>query len=82
MGTCDNEDSDEVDITVIAAPAAEAPKQLEAGDDAAPAAEADGVAEAEVHEVEAEEVSDAEADAIPEAELLSEFDKLEKSAEG
>jgi len=27
-------------------------------------------------------VSDAEADAIPEAELLSEFDKLEKSAEG
>ena len=70
------------EMGLIAAPAAEAPKQLEAGDDDGVAAGADGIAEAEVHEVEAEEVSDAEADAIPEAELLSEFDKLEKSAEG
>jgi phage shock protein A len=70
------------EMGLIAAPAAETPKQLEAGDDDGVAADADGIAEAEVHEVEAEEVSDAEADAIPEAELLSEFDKLEKSAEG
>ena len=70
------------EMGLIAAPAAEAPKQLEAGDDDASAAQADGIAEAEVHEVEAEEVSDAEAESIPEAELLSEFDRLEKSAEG
>ena len=67
------------DMGLIAAPASEAPKQLEAGDDEA---QVDGVAEAEAHEVEAEEMSEAETDAIPEAELLSEFDKLEKSAEG
>ena len=55
------------------------PKQLEAGD-AAPAAEA---VEAEPVEAQAEVVSEGEADQIPEAQLLSEFDKLEgKSAEG
>ncbi|MCH1571433.1 MAG: PspA/IM30 family protein [Longimicrobiales bacterium] len=70
------------DMGLIAAPASEAPKQLEAGDDDVPVADADGIAEAEVHEVEAEVVSEAEVDAIPEAQLLSEFDKLEKSAEG
>ena len=43
---------------------------------------ADGAAEAPIEEADVEEVSDAEAEAIPEAELLSEFDKLEKSAEG
>ena len=48
----------------------EAPKQLESGD---PAAEAQAVQEAEV-----EEVSEEEAASIPEAQLLSEFDKLEE----
>ena len=70
------------DMGLIAAPASEAPKQLEAGDDDVSEADADGISEAEVHEVEAKVLSEAEVDAIPEAQLLSEFDKLEKSAEG
>ena len=61
------------DMGLIAAPQAEAPKQLEAGDDEpAVAAHASPVEEADV-----EVVSEEEADSIPEAELLSEFDKLE-----
>lgn len=65
------------EMGLIAAPAAEAPRQLEAGDDE-PVAEGAPVKDADV-----EEVSEAEANQIPEAELLSEFDKLEeKQAEG
>jgi phage shock protein A len=57
------------EMGLIAAPAKEEPKQLSDGDD---------VMDAEVEEVSAEE-----ANSIPEAELLSEFDKLEgKRAEG
>jgi phage shock protein A len=64
------------EMGLIAAPAAEAPRQLEAGDD-------EVAAEAPVQDADVEEVSEAEADQIPEAELLSEFDKLEeKQAEG
>ena len=67
------------EMGLIAPPSqSEAPKQLEAPD----AAAADGAAEAPIEEADVEEVSDAEAEAIPEAQLLSEFDKLEKSAEG
>lgn len=67
------------EMGLIAAPESAAPKQLEAGD-AAPAAES---VEAETVEAQAEVVSEGEADQIPEAQLLSEFDKLEgKSAEG
>jgi phage shock protein A len=55
------------EMGLIAAPEASAkPKQLEAG--------ADG----SVKDADVEEVSEAEADGIPEAELLSEFDKLEE----
>jgi len=62
------------EMGLIAAPAAEAPRQLEAGDDEA---------DAPVQDADVEEVSEAEAEQIPEAELLSEFDKLgEKQAEG
>ncbi len=69
------------DMGLIAAPEAEAPKQLEAGDDDEVVAEA-ATAEAEVKEAQVEEVSEAEAQQIPEAQLLSEFDKLqEKQAE-
>lgn len=65
------------DMGLIAAPQAEAPKQLEAGDDEpAAAAHASPVEEADV-----EVVSEEEAASIPEAELLSEFDKLEGRAE-
>jgi phage shock protein A len=65
------------DMGLIAAPQAEAPKQLEAGDDEpAVAAHASPVEEADV-----EVVSEEEADSIPEAELLSEFDKLEGRTE-
>jgi phage shock protein A len=57
------------EMGMIAAPAKEEPKQLSDGD---------GVMDAEVEEVSAEEAAN-----IPEAELLSEFDKLEgKRAEG
>ena len=69
------------EMGLIAAPEAEAPKQLEAPDEA-PAATNDGVTAGEVQEADVEEVSEAEAEQIPEAELLSEFDKLsEKAAE-
>ena len=59
----------------LIAPPTEAPKQLGDGDESADAAsgEGDGVVDAQV-----EEVTDAEAESIPEAELLSEFDKLEE----
>lgn len=64
------------EMGLIAPPtASEAPKQLEAPD-----AAADGVAPP-IEEADVEELSEAEAEAIPEAQLLSEFDKLEKSAE-
>jgi phage shock protein A len=68
------------DMGLIAAPdATEEPKQLEAGDDAAPVEVA---AEPAVQDAQVEEVSEAEAESIPEAQLLSEFDKLEgKQAE-
>jgi len=57
------------EMGLIAAPAKEEPKQLSDGE---------GVMDAEVEEVSAEEAAN-----IPEAELLSEFDKLEgKRAEG
>ncbi len=59
--------------------ATEEPKQLEAGDAPAPAAApaAAPPAAPAVQEAQVEEVSEAEAAAIPEAQLLSEFDKLE-----
>jgi phage shock protein A len=65
------------DMGLIAAPSqAEEPKQLEAGDEEAPEA-------ASVQEAQIEEVSEAEAAKIPEAQLISEFDKLkDKQAEG
>ena len=53
----------------------------EAGDDEGETEGGEGVTEVEALEVDAQPVSDAEADAIPEAELLSEFDKLERSSE-
>ncbi len=63
------------DMGLIAPPdAAEAPKQLEAGDDDDAAA----APEPEIQDAEVEEVSEAEAQKIPEAQLLSEFDKLEE----
>ena len=64
------------DMGLIEAPdSGEEPKQLEAGDEAAePAAAGDG----EVQDAQVEEVTEAEAAGIPEAELLSEFDKLEE----
>jgi len=68
------------DMGLIAPPEpAEKPKQLEAGEDSVDAEKSDpGVQDAEV-----EEVSEVEAKKIPEAQLLSEFDKLEeKQAEG
>ena len=64
------------EMGLIAPPEKKAPKQLSDGDteEAAEAAgEGDGVVEAEV-----EEVSETEAQGIPEAELISEFDKLEE----
>ena len=65
------------EMGLIAAPQAEAPKQLEAGDDEpAAAAHASPVEEADV-----EVASEEEANSIPEAELLSEFDKLEGRTE-
>jgi phage shock protein A len=65
------------DMGLIAAPSqAEEPKQLEAGDEEAPEA-------ASVQDAKIEEVSEAEAAKIPEAQLISEFDKLkDKQAEG
>jgi phage shock protein A len=54
--------------------ATEEPKQLEAGDAPAPAAAP--AAAPVVQEAQVEEVSEAEAAAIPEAQLISEFDKL------
>jgi len=69
------------EMGLIAAPSeAEEPKQLGAGDEDGEADEAE--AEPEVQEAQVEDVSDAEAAAIPEAQLLSEFDKLgEKQVE-
>jgi phage shock protein A len=65
------------EMGLIAAPQAEAPKQLEAGDDEpAAAAHASPVEEADV-----EVASEEEANSIPEAELLSEFEKLEGRTE-
>ncbi len=64
------------EMGLIAAPQAEAPKQLEAPD--APAS-----AEAEAVPADAGEEGGSDPEAIPEAELLSEFDKLEeRSADG
>ena len=65
-----------VDMGLIEPPdSAEKPKQLEAGDEAAePAAAGDD----EVQDAQVEEVTEAEAASIPEAQLLSEFDKLEE----
>ena len=62
--------------------ATEEPKQLEAGDAPAPAAAPAAAPPAPpaapaVQEAQVEEISEAEAAAIPEAQLLSEFDKLE-----
>ncbi len=68
------------DMGLIAPPEpAEKPKRLEAGEDSVEVEKSDpGVQDAEV-----EEVSEVEAKKIPEAQLLSEFDKLEeKQAEG
>jgi phage shock protein A len=68
------------DMGLIAAPdAAEEPKQLEAGDEAPPV---EAAAEPAVKDAQVEEVSEAEAESIPEAQLLSEFDKLEDKQAG
>jgi phage shock protein A len=68
------------DMGLIAPPEpAEKPKQLEAGEDSVEAEKSDP----SVQDAEVEEVSEVEAKKIPEAQLLSEFDKLEeKQAEG
>ena len=58
------------EMGLIEAPAAQAPKQLEAGDD-------DEAADGPVQEAQVEEAS-SDDDGIPEAQLLSEFDKLEE----
>lgn len=55
------------EMGLIAAPKAEAPKQLESPDDD----------DASVEDADVEEVSASEEEQIPEAQLLSEFDKLE-----
>ena len=61
------------EMGLIAPPSeSEAPRQLESG-----AAE-EAAAEPAVQEAEVEEVSDDEAEQIPEAQLISEFDKLEE----
>ena len=65
------------EMGLIEAPAAQAPKQLEAGDDEADGASATAQpVDGKVQDAEVEEAS--EDDAIPEAQLLSEFDKLEE----
>ena len=62
------------EMGLIAPPSeSEAPRQLESGGAAEEAA-----AEPSVQEAEVEEVSDDEAEQIPEAQLISEFDKLEE----
>jgi phage shock protein A len=58
---------------------AEEPKQLEAGDDEPAAARPAPAAGEEIQEAQVEEVSDAEAEKIPEAQLISEFDRLGKN---
>ncbi len=58
------------EMGLIEAPAAEAPKQLEAGGE-----EADSAADGQIQEAEVVEEED---ETIPEAQLLSEFDKLEE----
>ncbi len=72
------------EMGLIAAPAeSEAPKQLEAPDEVEASGDdsgSDGAA-ASVQDAEVEEVEEDEAEQIPEAQLLSEFDKLERSAE-
>jgi phage shock protein A len=60
------------EMGLIAPPEQRAPKQLSDGDEPDETS-GDGVVDAEV-----EDVSPAEAESIPEAELLSEFDKLEE----
>jgi phage shock protein A len=63
------------DMGLLAAPDdAEEPKQLTGGDGIGEAEAAEG----SVQDADVEEVSEAEAESIPEAELLSEFDKLEE----
>jgi phage shock protein A len=64
------------DMGLIAAPEAEKPKQLEAGGDDAPATSGDGAGD--IQDAQVEELSDEEADRIPEAQLISEFDRLEE----
>ena len=66
------------EMGLIAPPEKQAPKQLSDGDDDSVEAsgEGDGIVDAEV-----EEVAEDEAETIPEAELLSEFDKLGKQAD-
>ena len=69
------------DMGLIAPPETAQPKQLEAGDEAAEPAAAAQPADAgdgKVQDAQVEEVTAEEADGIPEAELLSEFDKLEE----
>jgi phage shock protein A len=62
------------EMGLIAPPAeAEAPRQLESG-----GAEGDSESAEDVQDAEVEELSEEEAEKIPEAQLLSEFDKLEE----
>ncbi len=64
------------EMGLIAAPdGGEKPKQLESGDDEEDAAQP---AEPGVQDAQVEEVTEAEAAGIPEAQLISEFDKLEE----
>jgi phage shock protein A len=66
------------EMGLIAAPERAEPRQLESGDDDTEeiGADADGIT-ASVQDADVEEVSEDEAEQIPEAQLLSEFDKLE-----
>jgi phage shock protein A len=71
------------EMGLIAAPAAEEPKQLESGDDDVVEVTAEAAAEEPpVQDANVEEVSSEEAEKIPEAQLLSEFDKLKEQADG
>jgi phage shock protein A len=67
------------EMGLIEAPATEAPKQLEAGEEEEEEKlEASGNGDGIVHAADVEEVTEEEAESIPEAELISEFDKLEE----
>jgi phage shock protein A len=67
------------EMGLIEAPATEAPKQLEAGEEEEEEKlEASGNGDGIVHDADVEEVTEEEAESIPEAELISEFDKLEE----